>query len=375
MRLEHEKPWTKCIALVGILVTAAFAVSEWSSMGLPDASDSRLADLTRWVAGDLGFAGGRIAPASADASFRRYFRVTRDADTYIVMDAPPDKENIAPFLRVAKTLLGIGLNVPVVLAKDTQRGFILMSDLGTRQYLDELVSEAAAERLYADALDALVVMQTAGPAVARDLPRYTHALLMREMELMPEWFLSAHLALEVSAGERGMLDRLFETLAQSALTQPAVFVHRDYHSRNLLLTVDDNPGILDFQDAVWGPVTYDPVSLLKDCYVAWPVSRVREWALRHREQLLAKGFPLVASEAEFIEWFDLAGLQRHIKVLGIFARLFYRDGKSQYLKDLPRVLRYARDAAAQYAHTAQFSEFIVKRIEPAFDAAQERALA
>src|SRR5450755_2997147 len=357
MRLEHEKPWTKCIALVGILVTAAFAVSEWSSMGLPDASDSRLADLTRWVAGDLGFAGSRIAPASVDASFRRYFRVTRGADSYIVMDAPPEKESLGPFLSVAKTLLGIGLNVPVVLARDTQNGFLLMSDLGTRQYLDELVSDEAADRLYADALEALIVMQTAGHRVARDLPRYTHALLMREMELMPEWFLGAHLGLEVSATERGMLDRLFETLAQSALTQPAVFVHRDYHSRNLLVTADDNPGILDFQDAVWGPVTYDPVSLLKDCYVAWPASRVRDWALRHREQLLAKGFPLSATEAEFIGWFDLAGLQRHIKVLGIFARLLYRDGKSQYLKDLPRVLAYAKAVASLYPETVEFAEY------------------
>jgi N-acetylmuramate 1-kinase len=375
MRLEHEKPWTKCIALVGILATAAFAVGEWSSMGLPDASDSRLEELTRWVAGDLGFAGNPIAPASADASFRRYFRVTRGGDSYIVMDAPPGKESLGPFLSVAKTLLGIGLNVPVVLAKDMQRGFLLMSDLGTRQYLDELVSEPAAERLYADALEALVVLQTAGEAQARDLPRYSHALLMREMELMPEWFLGAHLRLAVSAAERGMLERLFETLAQSALAQPAVFVHRDYHSRNLLVTTDDNPGILDFQDAVWGPVTYDPVSLLKDCYVAWPASRVREWALQHREQLLAKGFPLDATEAQFIQWFDLAGLQRHIKVLGIFARLFYRDGKSQYLNDLPRVLRYARDAAAHYAQTGEFADFLVKRVEPAFLAAQERALA
>jgi N-acetylmuramate 1-kinase len=339
-----------------------------------DASDSRLALLRQWVTDDLGFAGAHIEPASADASFRRYFRLIRGADSYIVMDAPPEKESLGPFLSVAKTLLGIGLNAPVVLAKDIQRGFLLMSDLGTRQYLDELVSEEAADRLYADALDALVVMQTAGQAVARDLPRYTQALLMREMELMPEWFLGAHLGLEVSAAERGMLERLFETLVQSALTQPAAFVHRDYHSRNLLVTAHDNPGILDFQDAVWGPVTYDPVSLLKDCYVAWPAARVREWALQHREQLLSKGFHLDAGEAEFIQWFDLAGLQRHIKVLGIFARLFYRDGKSQYLNDLPRVLRYALDAAAHYAPTEHFADFIVKRIDPAFLAAQDRAI-
>jgi N-acetylmuramate 1-kinase len=343
-------------------------------MGLPDASDSRLADLSRWVFEDLGFAGSRLEPASADASFRRYFRVSRDEDTYIVMDAPPAKEGLGPFLSVARALLGIGLNVPVVLAKDTGRGFLLLSDLGKRQYLDELVG-GSVDGLYADALDALSVMQAADRAAVGDLPLYSHDLLMREMELLPEWFLSRHLGLHISTAERGMLDRLFEVLAQSALEQPATFVHRDYHSRNLLVTPDHNPGILDFQDAVWGPVTYDLVSLLKDCYVAWPRARVRNWALQYRERLLAGGFPLRASEAQFIRWFDLTGLQRHIKVLGIFARLFYRDGKSQYLHDLPRVLTYTRDAAADYAETAEFCAFIAERIAPEFQNAQQRALA
>jgi hypothetical protein len=375
MRLEHEKPWTKYIALVGILEAAAFAVSEWSSMGLPDASDSRLADLTRWVFDDLGFAGSRIAPASADASFRRYFRVTRGDDSYIVMDAPPEKESLGPFLSVAKLLLAIGLNVPVTLARDQKRGFLLLSDLGSRQYLDELAADGAADRLYADALAALCKMQTADPELARELPSYSRELLMREMELMPEWFLQRHLGIDVSAAERGMLDRLFEALTQCALSQPAAFVHRDYHSRNLLVCARDNPGILDFQDAVRGPVTYDLVSLLKDCYIDWPRSRVREWALRYRERLLAEGFPLGASESEFIRGFDLVGLQRHIKVLGIFARLYYRDGKPQYLGDLPRVLRYTQEAAADYAQTREFADFIVRRIEPRFGGAQERALA
>lgn len=358
------------------MVAAEFAVSEWSSMGLPDASDSRLEDLTRWVFDDLGFAGSEIAPASADASFRRYFRVTRGEDTYIVMDAPPEKENLQPFLSVDRLLLGIGLNVPVVLAKHTTRGFLLLSDLGRQQYLDELGVEGAADRLYGDALTALCSMQTADSAMmTRDLPRYDHALLLREMQLTPEWFLGRHLGLTISAAERCMLDRLFEALAQCALMQPAVFVHRDYHSRNLLVTKAGNPGILDFQDAVWGPVTYDLVSLLKDCYIAWPASRVRRWALQYREQLLSKGFSLAAGEAEFMRWFDLVGLQRHIKVLGIFARLYYRDGKAQYLKDLPRVLQYTREAAENYPEAAPFADFIAKRIDPEFLRAQGRALA
>jgi aminoglycoside/choline kinase family phosphotransferase len=344
-------------------------------MDVSDASDSRLADLTQWVVDELGFAGGLIATASVDASFRRYFRVTRDADTYIVMDAPPDKEDMGPFVRVAKILAGADLNVPLVLARDLERGFLLLSDLGSRLYLDELPKEGAADRLYADALKSLRTMQTADAAVSRDLPRYDRTLLMREMELMPEWFLRRHLRLTMDARERALLDRLFETLVRSAASQPATFVHRDYHSRNLLLSAENNPGILDFQDAVWGPVTYDLASLLKDCYIAWPPPRVRAWALDYRLQLLDHGFALPASADEFLRWFDLMGLQRHIKVLGIFSRLYYRDGKPQYLNDLPRVLQYARDTAAAHAETAQFADFIAQRIDPHFPLAQERALA
>src|ERR1700722_10003698 len=343
-------------------------------MGQPDASDSRLADLTRWVFEDLGFAGSQIAPASVDASFRRYFRVTRDADTYIAMDAPPEKENLEPFLKVARILLGIGLNVPVVLAQDRKRGFLLLSDLGKRQYLDELAAEGAAQRLYADALGALSAMQLADPGAMGGLPHYDRAMLMREMELMPEWFLGRHLGLQISAAERGMLNRLFDALAHTALKQPATFVHRDYHSRNLLVTEDNNPGILDFQDAVWGPVTYDLVSLLKDCYVAWPAPRVRKWALEYREQLLAKVFPLNLGESEFIRGFDLVGLQRHIKVLGIFARLYYRDGKSQYLKDLPRVLRYTQETADAYPESGEFAQYRSQSVAPRFADAQARVL-
>jgi aminoglycoside/choline kinase family phosphotransferase len=366
-------------------------------MGLMDASDSRLAALTHWVVSDLGFSGCRIEPASADASFRRYFRLTRGTDTYIVMDAPPEKENSAPFVSVARMLAGMGLNVPIVLAKDLAQGFLLLSDLGSRQYLDELKAGRDVDRLYAQALSALVTMQTSGdPAVgapaarepaagvlaahdpearapgARELPRYDRDLLLREMELFPEWFVGRHLGLAVGAPERALLDRLFEVLVRSATTQPAAFVHRDYHSRNLLLTPQNNPGILDFQDAVWGPVTYDAVSLLKDCYIAWPAERVREWLRGYREQLIAAGFAVGGDAHEFTRWFDLMGLQRHIKVLGIFARLFYRDGKPGYLKDLPRVLEYTRAAAAAYPETAEFARFLAAHVDAPFAAAQAR---
>jgi aminoglycoside/choline kinase family phosphotransferase len=342
-------------------------------MGVTDASDSRLGALTRWVTEDLGFAGSQIEPASADASFRRYFRVLREPDSYIVMDAPPDKEALEPFVGVARALLALGLNVPVVLASDLRQGLLLLSDLGTRQYLDQLSQGRDVDRLYGDALEALVTMQTRGGEAASSLPPYDRELLHREMELMPEWFLARHLETPAGPRERAMLDRLFDFLSRSALAQPATFVHRDYHSRNLLVTGERNPGILDFQDAVRGPVTYDAVSLLKDCYIEWPVERVHGWLLGYRRRLIEAGCRLTADDGEFIRWFDLMGLQRHIKVLGIFARLFHRDGKPGYLKDLPRVLAYTRQAAALHPETAEFADYIASHVDGRFKAAQMRA--
>jgi hypothetical protein len=344
-------------------------------MDAKDPSDSRLALLTRWLREDLGFDPACIEPASADASFRRYFRVTRADESFIVMDAPPVKEDIGPYLKVTSMLAGIGLNVPWVLARDVSQGLLLLTDLGTRLYLAELTSAAAAERLYQNAFTALVQMQSAGRAGAAGLPPYDEALLRREMQLLPDWFLAKHLQLPVGAAEASLLDQLFGFLVQAALAQPTTFVHRDFHSRNLLVTAEASPGIIDFQDAVRGPVTYDLVSLLKDCYVAWPAPKVRAWALQYREMLLAAGFDIGGDARDFLRWFDLAGLQRHIKVLGIFCRLFYRDGKSQYLHDLPRVLDYVQATAAAYPETAAFSQFVETVILPEFAAAQARALA
>jgi aminoglycoside/choline kinase family phosphotransferase len=333
-----------------------------------DTGDSRLTALTRWVQDELGFSGSRIAPASSDASFRRYFRVTpqpdaarpdargpgaADWESFIVMDAPPGKEDLGPFLRVAGLLADWGLNVPVVLARDLAAGLLLMTDLGSTQYLPMLAADRDVDRLYADALAALLRAQSRGAAAAGILPPYDDRLLSQEMQLMPEWFLGRHLAAGVDGADRLMLDAFAATLLHSARAQPRVFVHRDYHSRNLMVSAADNPGILDFQDAVMGPVTYDLVSLLKDCYIAWPAERVRGWALQHREGLLM-------------------GLQRHVKVLGIFARLHYRDHKPQYLSDLPRVFDYVREAAARYPDTAPFAAFL-GRLEPQFLAAQRRA--
>jgi hypothetical protein len=337
------------------------------------ADDPRLRLLQRWVREDLGFDPAQVAPASADASFRRYFRVTRGDESFIVMDAPPGREDLGPYLAVTRLLAGLDLNVPWVLARDEANGLLLLTDLGTRLYLPELVSVAAAAPLYADAFAALLRMQTAGRASAAQLPPYDEPLLRRELQLFPDWFLAQHLREPPGPAEEAMLQRLFATLVDAALAQPQTFVHRDFHSRNLMVTPARNPGIIDFQDAVRGPVTYDLVSLLKDCYVAWPAAQVRDWALQFREQLLAGGFPLAAGADTFLRWFDLMGLQRHVKVLGIFCRLCYRDGKARYLADLPRVLDYASAAAAAYPETGEFAAFLEERVRPAFAAAQARA--
>ncbi len=216
-------------------------------------------------------------------------------------------------------------------------------------------------------------MQTAGAALAAaGLPAYDREALLREMRLFPEWFLGKHLQVDVDAAARAMLERLYGELVRNAIEQPQTFVHRDYHSRNLMVTAEDNPGILDFQDALYGPVTYDLVSLLKDCYIVWPRAQVHDWALGHRDRLRDCGVALPGDDAGFLRWFDLMGLQRHLKVLGIFCRLYYRDGKGQYLLDLPRVLDYVRETAGAYGEAAEFADYLATRVEPAFRAAQGR---
>jgi aminoglycoside/choline kinase family phosphotransferase len=339
------------------------------------ANDLRLSVLRRWVEDDLGFTSSLIEPASADASFRRYFRVTHAGETYIAMDAPPEKEDLGPFVRVAALLADIGLNVPLVLARHQDDGLLLLTDLGSRQYLPALLANQDVDRLYTDAFGALVTLQTRGAAFVEKLPRYDALLLAREMELLPEWFLARHLRLEIGPAERALLDRAFAALTSAALAQPVTFVHRDFHSRNLMQVETGNPGVLDFQDAVAGPLTYDLVSLLKDCYVAWGPERVRRWALTFRQRLIARGGSAGVDEDEFLRWFDLMGLQRHVKVLGIFCRLYYRDGKSQYLLDLPRVLDYAILAAARYPETAEFGAYLAGPVASAFAAAQARVQA
>jgi aminoglycoside/choline kinase family phosphotransferase len=338
----------------------------------PTPDDPRREALTRWLIDDLGLAVTAVEPASSDASFRRYFRAETPEGPRIVMDAPPDREDVGPFLHVAGLMADTGLNVPRVLARDAARGFLLLTDLGRRQYLDELRQGGDADRLYREALGALARLQSAGRDAARELPRYDATLLHREMELLPEWFLGRHLQAQPSAAERRLLDDTFRLLAEDALAQPQVFVHRDYHSRNLMVCAADNPGILDFQDAVLGPVTYDAVSLLKDCYIVWPRERVLGWLRDFRRAAAARGVAVGADEATFVAWFDRIGVQRHVKVLGIFARLYYRDGKPGYLADLPRVLDYVLAATSQDPALAEFDGWLRTRIVPQFVLAQAR---
>jgi aminoglycoside/choline kinase family phosphotransferase len=298
--------------------------------------------------------------ASEDASFRSYWRARGRARSAIVMDAPPDREDIGPWLDINARLRVAGLHAPEVLAQDRERGFLLLSDLGTRTYLPEL-NDGTVDALYGDALAALVTMQTR--VDTRDLPPYDEPRLMAELELMPTWFLQKHLGITIGCDEWDVIEAAFRLLINTALTQPRAFVHRDYHSRNLLVMPGDHPGIIDFQDAVLGPVTYDLVSLLRDCYIVWDEPRVRAWAENHRIALRDADVLDERVDARLWQrWFDLMGLQRHIKVLGIFCRLWYRDGKRGYLNDLPRVWHYIRSVGAQHPELADFLALVEGKI-------------
>jgi aminoglycoside/choline kinase family phosphotransferase len=325
-------------------------------------TDARVALIRDWLARELRRPAVRIEPASSDASFRRYFRVFCSGGTYVVMDAPPGKENVRPYLKVSRLLESLGAHVPHVHEADAERGLLLLEDLGATLYLERLEAGDDPEPLYADALRVLAVIQVRGHAACAQLAPYGRAELLREMALMPEWFLGRHLALAPAADETRLIDAAFEFLIAEALAQPVVFVHRDYHARNLMVVSERNPGIIDFQDALAGPVGYDLVSLLKDCYIAWPRARVVEWVSGYRELLRSQGGATGESEQQFLRWFDLIGVQRHIKVLGIFCRLWYRDGKPGYLPDLPRTLDYVRDTCARYAELTALGSFLEQRV-------------
>ncbi|HEV2611766.1 MAG TPA: phosphotransferase [Noviherbaspirillum sp.] len=318
--------------------------------------DPRLIQLKQWLSALPGnpVKVDSIRPASSDASFRRYFRVDADSAaqsdtdggaTLIVMDAPPPQEDVRPFVHVAQLFGEAGVAVPRILAQDVDNGFLLLSDLGATTYLNELNHDTA-HKLYLDAIGALVLIQAQSkPDV---LPEYDRALLLRELMLFPDWYIGKHLGVTLNDKQTAELNKVFDALLANNLAQPQVYVHRDYHSRNLMVMQKGNPGILDFQDAVYGPITYDLVSLLRDAYIQWDEEMVLDWAIRYWELAKRAGLPVNSDIDAFYKDFEFMGVQRHLKVLGIFARLFHRDGKDAYLKDLPLVMEYTRKAAARY---------------------------
>ncbi len=305
---------------------------------------NRTQNLEDWLRARLPGEPFSFAPASEDASFRRYFRITTADGTRILMDAPPEHEDCCPFVKVARLFREAGVNVLEVLVEDIENGYLLLSDLGTSLYLDVL-SDLTASSLYDAATNALVRIQLASrPGV---LPEYDRELLLRELRLFPDWYVAKHLGLALSEAQARTLSAVFESILANNLAQPRVYVHRDYHSRNLMVT-DDNPGIIDFQDAVYGPITYDLVSLFKDAYITWDEERVIDWVVRYWEKAKHAGLPVGPDFGAFYRDFEWMGVQRHIKVLGIFARLFHRDGKERYLQDLPLVMAYVRKTCERY---------------------------
>ena len=335
----------------------------------------RLEQLHAWLAATLPGQPFDLAPASADASFRRYFRLTfaDGSPSRIVMDAPPEQEDVRPWLHVAELFRAAGAHVPEVLAQDLDQGFLLLSDLGSTTYLNALQPPAGqapdlhrAAHLYADALGALAAIQCASrPGV---LPEYDRALLLRELQLFPEWYIARHKGVTLTDKESATLDAAFEKILAVNLAEPQVFVHRDYHSRNLMLLepsagLGANPGIIDFQDAVYGPISYDLVSLFKDAYIRWDEDFILDMLIRYWETARKLGLPVRAAFADFHRDFEWMGVQRHIKVLGIFARLCHRDGKDGYLADMPLVMDYLRRACKRWRELGPLLK-LLDRLEP-----------
>ncbi len=306
----------------------------------------RIRLLENWVKEQFPEKPFTLQPASADASFRRYFRVSFKDQTLIAMDAPPQQEDCTPFIQVAKILAATGVHVPKIVAKNLDQGFLLLSDLGDTTFLQALNNQMdSADQLYGDAIDALIKLQLSQQV--EGLPGYDEALLLKELNLFPDWYVAKHLRVAITEKQQAVLQSIFTRIIQNNIAQPQVLVHRDYHSRNLMVT-SPNPGIIDFQDAVVGPITYDLVSLFKDAYIRWDEERILDWMIRYWEKARKAGLPVPTDFAEFYRDFEWMGVQRHIKILGVFTRLYYRDGKENYLNDLPLVMEYLRKTCKRY---------------------------
>lgn len=326
---------------------------------IPD--DFRKITLLDWLENDLLLTINSCEPASSDASFRRYFRIALPDRQLIVMDAPPDKENIAQFVKVAELLRLSAVKVPAIYYQNRPDGFLVLEDFGPHSFLDKLNADNAPQ-LYGGALDGLLKLQTNTAITDCGLPLYDEALLQRELGIFEDWFINQALDMDLPAP---LWDTLRNILVNSALEQPVTCVHRDYHSRNLMVLADNTPGVIDFQDAVIGPVTYDLVSLLRDCYITWPQQQVGQWMAQHYQKLKQSGM-IACDLALFTRWFDLMGMQRHLKAIGIFSRLHLRDGKSGYLKDIPRTLNYVMAQAQAYPELSDFHDFLHQRVLPKY---------
>ncbi len=313
-----------------------------------NAADTRLEAIRHWVETELGITNYTIEPASADASFRRYFRLASGQNSWVVMDAPPEKEDCGPFIKIARLIESAGVHAPHIFSFNESQGFMQLADLGSTAYLDRL-NDDTVDTLYHDAIIAISKMQT----IEDGLPPYDAELLQFEMSLFKDWYLGQHLGIELDARHETIWQGTVQRLTESALQQPQVFVHRDYHSRNLMLLEDNNPGVIDFQDAVIGPASYDLVSLIKDCYIAWPRAKQLQWI-----ELFLQHASLPVDKDTFIKQLDLMGMQRHLKAIGIFARLNYRDGKPGYLNDIPRTLAYVVDVCTRYEELHAFAGLI-----------------
>lgn len=321
-------------------------------MTAPITLDDRAIAARDFALNALQISDAEFAPASADASFRRYFRVQAKGQSWVVMDAPPEREDCRPFILVSELMAAAGVHAPKVIAQDVRAGFLLLTDLG-RQTLLHVINEANADAHFSDAIDALLRWQLASkPGV---LPEYDLALLERELSLFPDWYVARHLNHVMDFDQRSAWQESCALLTQRALAQAKVYVHRDYMPRNLMQS-SPNPGVLDYQDAVYGPISYDVVSLFKDAFLSWPEARVVQWRHQYWAKALAAGLPVPQDEAVFNQDFDYMGLQRHLKVLGIFARINYRDGKPHYLADTPRFIHYVRGVASRYAELAPLIE-------------------
>lgn len=328
--------------------------------------DGRVSGLASWAREVLPGLGANVSssaelvPVSDDASFRRYFRFTEGADRFVLVDAPPEQEDNESFIKISKALVRSGLNSPEVFAADVTQGYLVITDLGDVLYLQAVREDPSRLRpLYNEAIDSLIVMM----GVECDVPNYDESRLREEMSLFPDWFLGQKLGLEMTAGQREMLSAVETLMVENAIEQPQVFVHRDYHCRNLMVTAG-KPGIIDFQDAVTGPITYDLVSLFKDCYYRFARDEVVDWVAKFRERLVKEGRLDGVTEAEFLKWFDLMGVQRHLKCAGIFSRLHLRDGKARYLSDIPLVISYLMEASSAYPELHDLHGFLHTHIEP-----------